>query len=175
MGLGDVQFESRAQSDADLTPKQSGGHVCTRTFTPHKCHAAIGVLMAVTVGTACLLPDSVARGIVRPSRCGPVQRLSIEHPSGEFSVEFQVSARRPYESGPLEPDSNCSRALSRRTAGAGNRVGGKSVPYLRRCFRDTQHASQQTRLIAVAIIGFGEVGGIFASDFADARNQCLCF
>ena len=45
--------------------------------------------MAVTVGTACILPRSVARGVVRPHD-GPVQRLSIEHPSGEFSVEFQV-------------------------------------------------------------------------------------
>ena len=45
--------------------------------------------MAVTVGTACILPLTVARGIVR-QHDAPVQRLSIEHPSGEFSVEFQV-------------------------------------------------------------------------------------
>ena len=45
--------------------------------------------MAVTVGTACVLPGSVAHGVVRPQD-EPVQRLSIEHPSGEFSVEFQV-------------------------------------------------------------------------------------
>jgi len=45
--------------------------------------------MAVTVGTACILPRSVAHGIVQ-MQDRPVQRLSIEHPSGEFSVEFQV-------------------------------------------------------------------------------------
>ena len=45
--------------------------------------------MAVTVGTACILPRSVAHSIVQPEE-GAVQRLSIEHPSGEFSVEFQV-------------------------------------------------------------------------------------
>ena len=45
--------------------------------------------MAVTVGTACILPRSVAHGIVDPQQ-GAVQLLSIEHPSGEFSVEFQV-------------------------------------------------------------------------------------
>ena len=45
--------------------------------------------MAVTVGTACILPGSVARGMVH-SQNGAVQRLSIEHPSGEFSVEFQL-------------------------------------------------------------------------------------
>jgi 4-oxalomesaconate tautomerase len=72
-----------------IAPPQAGGHIMTRTFIPHKCHSAIGVLMAVTVGTACILPQSVARGIVRLDN-GSVQRLSIEHPSGEFSVEFQV-------------------------------------------------------------------------------------
>lgn len=45
--------------------------------------------MAVTVGTACILPGSVAGSIVKP-QTGSVRRLSIEHPSGEFSVEFQV-------------------------------------------------------------------------------------
>ncbi len=88
MGLGDVRSKVVPKMTL-IAPPQSGGHVMTRTFIPHKCHAAIGVLMAVTVGTACILPGSVARGIVR-SQNGAVQRLSIEHPSGEFSVEFQV-------------------------------------------------------------------------------------
>jgi len=73
-----------------ISPARNGGHVSTRTFIPHKCHAAIGVLMAVTVGTACLLPSSVAQGIVPPDN-DPVRRLSIEHPSGEFFVEIEVS------------------------------------------------------------------------------------
>jgi len=88
MGLGDVRSKVVPKITL-IAPPQSGGHLMTRTFTPHKCHAAIGVLMAVTVGTACILPQSVARGIVHPQE-GKVQRLSIEHPSGEFSVEFQV-------------------------------------------------------------------------------------
>jgi len=41
------------------------------------------------VGTACVLPGSVARGIVHPQD-EPVRRVSIEHPSGEFSVELEV-------------------------------------------------------------------------------------
>ena len=45
--------------------------------------------MAVTVGTACILPRSVAHSIVQ-RQARPVEPLSIEHPSGEFSVEFQV-------------------------------------------------------------------------------------
>jgi 4-oxalomesaconate tautomerase len=88
MGLGDVRAKVVPKITL-IAPPQASGHVMTRTFIPHKCHAAIGVLMAVTVGTACILPGSVARGIVRPHE-GPVKQLSIEHPSGEFSVEFEV-------------------------------------------------------------------------------------
>ena len=88
MGLGDVRSKVVPKMTL-IAPPKSGGHLMTRTFIPHKCHAAIGVLMAVTVGTACILHGSVAQGIVGPHD-GPVQRLLIEHPSGEFSVEFQV-------------------------------------------------------------------------------------
>jgi len=88
MGLGDVGSKVVPKVSL-IAPPQAGGDVMTRTFIPHKCHTAIGVLMAVTVGTACILPRSVAHGIVR-QQARPVERLSIEHPSGEFSVEFQV-------------------------------------------------------------------------------------
>jgi len=90
MGLGDVR--SRVVPKMTLiAPPREGGHLTTRTFIPHKCHAAIGVLGAVTVGTACLLPGSVATGIVSVPE-GAVKRLSVEHPSGEFSLEFEVTA-----------------------------------------------------------------------------------
>lgn len=89
MGLGDVR--SRVVPKMTLiAPPRAQGDVSTRTFIPHKCHAAIGVLMAVTVGTACLLPGSVADGVVAPGD-GAVRQLSIEHPSGEFSLEIEVS------------------------------------------------------------------------------------
>lgn len=88
MGLGDVRSKVVPKMTL-IAPPQAGGHVMTRTFIPFKCHSAIGVLMAVTVGTACIFPRSVAQGVARPQD-GSVQRLSIEHPSGEFSVEFQV-------------------------------------------------------------------------------------
>ncbi len=88
MGLGDVRSKVVPKMTL-IAPPQGGGHVMTRTFIPHKCHAAIGVLMAVTVGTACILPRSVAHDIVH-LQDGPEQRLSIQHPSGEFSVEFQL-------------------------------------------------------------------------------------
>jgi 4-oxalomesaconate tautomerase len=72
-----------------IAPARAGGHVCTRTFIPHDCHAAIGVLGAVSVATACILPGSVTRGIATvPS--GSVTQMSVEHPTGEFSVTLEV-------------------------------------------------------------------------------------
>ena len=88
MGLGDVR--SRVVPKMTLVaPPRAGGDVATRTFIPHKCHAAIGVLGAMTVGTACVLPGSVAYDIA-PQRAGCVKKLSVEHPSGEFSLEIEV-------------------------------------------------------------------------------------
>ena len=88
MGLGDVRAKVVPKMTL-IAPPRHGGHVSTRTFVPHKCHAAIGVLGAVTVGTACVLPDSVASGMVSIPE-GNVKPLSIEHPSGEFSVEIEI-------------------------------------------------------------------------------------
>ena len=72
-----------------IAPPRAGGHVCTRTFIPHDCHAAIGVLGAVSVATACILPGSVADSIASVPD-GAVKRMSVEHPSGEFSVTLEV-------------------------------------------------------------------------------------
>ena len=88
MGLGDVRSKVVPKMTLVAPPRQ-GGHVATRTFIPHKCHAAIGVLGAVTVGTACVLPGSVTHGIVSVPD-GALKRLSVEHPSGEFSLEIEV-------------------------------------------------------------------------------------
>jgi 4-oxalomesaconate tautomerase len=88
MGLGDVRSKVVPKMTL-IAPPRDGGNVATRTFIPHKCHAAIGVLGAVTVGTACVLPGSVASGIVRATE-GAVKQLSIEHPTGEFSVEIEA-------------------------------------------------------------------------------------
>ena len=88
MGLGDVRSKVVPKMTL-FAPSQHGGDLATRTFIPHKCHAAIGVLGAVTVGTACVLPGSVVFDLV-PAREGAVRRLSVEHPSGEFSLEIEV-------------------------------------------------------------------------------------
>jgi 4-oxalomesaconate tautomerase len=72
-----------------IAPPRDGGAVSTRCFIPHVCHDSIGVLAAVTVATACVLPGTIADGIakVADAHC---QTLSIEHPSGEFSVELET-------------------------------------------------------------------------------------
>jgi 4-oxalomesaconate tautomerase len=88
MGLGDVRSKVVPKMTL-VAPPRKGGDLTTRTFIPHKCHAAIGVLGAVTVGTACVLPGSVASRVFA-KREGRVKRLSVEHPSGEFSLEIEV-------------------------------------------------------------------------------------
>jgi 4-oxalomesaconate tautomerase len=91
MKLGDVRSKVVPKMTL-IAPPHEGGHVATRTFIPHKCHAAIGVLGAVTVGTACVLPGSVAEGIVHMPQ-GAMKRFSVEHPSGEFSLEIEVNEK----------------------------------------------------------------------------------
>jgi 4-oxalomesaconate tautomerase len=88
MGLGDVRSKVIPKMTL-VAPPRAGSDVATRTFIPHKCHAAIGVLGAVTVGTACVLPGSVAYHIAT-QRSGSVKNFSVEHPSGEFSIEIEV-------------------------------------------------------------------------------------
>jgi 4-oxalomesaconate tautomerase len=87
MGLGDVTKKVVPKMTL-VAPPRNGGAICTRTFIPHVCHASIGVLGAVSVATACMLPGSVphALGVVAdPSR------FSVEHPSGEFTVDLDVA------------------------------------------------------------------------------------
>lgn len=84
MRLGDVTHRTVPKMTLIAAPHQ-GGALTTRTFIPHRCHTAIGVLGAVSVATACLIPDTITMGIacVNDTR---EQRLAIEHPTGEFSV-----------------------------------------------------------------------------------------
>ena len=77
-----------------LAPPRDGGSISTRTFIPHVCHDAIGVLAAVTVATACVLLGSVANELATMPG-GTVKTVSVEHPSGEFSVELEVDPADP--------------------------------------------------------------------------------
>lgn len=88
MGLGDVSTLNIPKMTL-VAPPRDGGAISTRTFIPHLCHAGIGVLGAVSVATACLLEGSVAASVARVPASGRA-RISVEHPSGEFTVDLEV-------------------------------------------------------------------------------------
>ena len=85
MGLGDVTNKNYPKMCL-LNAALQGGAIHTRCYIPHVCHESIGVLAAVTVATACMMPETVAQDLVNPDISGGF--ASIEHPSGEFSVEL---------------------------------------------------------------------------------------
>lgn len=93
MGLGDVRDKPYPKMTL-VAPPRAGGALATRSFIPHVCHDAIGVLAAVTVGTACVLEGSVCDGVaVVPG--GSTKKVSVEHPTGEFSVELETDPANP--------------------------------------------------------------------------------
>lgn len=91
MNLGDVGDKTVPKMSL-ISPPQSGGIVSTRTFIPHRVHEAIGVLGAVSVATACLLPGSVAEGIASSVARDGLQRLDVEHPTGFFTVDMELES-----------------------------------------------------------------------------------
>jgi 4-oxalomesaconate tautomerase len=93
MGLGDVKARSYPKMCLVAAPGD-GGSIATRCFIPHVCHEAIGVLAAVTVATACVLEGSVTQGIASLPE-GLSKTVSVEHPTGEFSVELGLDANDP--------------------------------------------------------------------------------
>lgn len=87
MGLGDVTTATVPKLTL-VAPARAGGTLLTRTFIPHRCHASIGVLGAVTVATACALPGSVAETLAAPPEDGV--RYRLEHPTGHLDVEVEL-------------------------------------------------------------------------------------
>jgi 4-oxalomesaconate tautomerase len=95
MNLGDVT-QATIPKMCLISEAQNGGVVNTRMFIPHVVHEAIGVLAAVSVATACLIRndeclmlDEKLRDLWHNSSFN-IQHstLSIEHPSGEFTVNL---------------------------------------------------------------------------------------
>lgn len=88
MNLGDVTDKSVPKMML-VAPPRAGGAVCVRSFIPHRAHATIGVLGAVSVATACLIAGSPAAEVaVVPD--GARKTLSVEHPTGEMSCVLEV-------------------------------------------------------------------------------------
>jgi 4-oxalomesaconate tautomerase len=103
MNLGDVT-EKTVPKMTLVSAAQAGGAISTRTFIPHVCHQAIGVLGAVSVATACLLKNGPAARIAKLQRAREML-ISIEHPTGEFTVTAS-----------LDDDGNLTEAGVLRTA-----------------------------------------------------------
>ena len=88
MNLGDVREKSVPKMML-VAPPRAGGAICVRSFIPHRAHATIGVLGAVSVATACLIAGSPAAEVaVVPE--GERKLLSVEHPTGEMSCVLEV-------------------------------------------------------------------------------------
>ncbi|WP_329456153.1 4-oxalomesaconate tautomerase [Streptomyces sp. NBC_01497] len=112
MGLGDVSAKNYPKMTL-VAPAAHGGTISTRSFIPRVCHESIGVLAAVTAATACVLEGTVAHQVVTAASPGTAGRgatpaadhtdaasgtpaaaaavdltVSVEHPSGEFSVQL---------------------------------------------------------------------------------------
>ena len=88
MNLGDVTEKSVPKMML-VAPPRYGGAITVRSFIPHRAHATIGVLGAVSVATACLIPGSpAAECAVIPD--GARKTLSVEHPTGEMSCVLEI-------------------------------------------------------------------------------------
>jgi 4-oxalomesaconate tautomerase len=90
MGLGDVS-DTTVPKLTMVSPPTGTGDLSTRTFIPHRCHEAIGVLGAVSVATAALLFDSPAAAVVRTG-AGLDGTIVCEHPTGSFTAAVDVDA-----------------------------------------------------------------------------------
>lgn len=96
MNLGDVKDKTVPKMTM-LSPPSDGGCVSTRTFIPHRCHASIGVLGAVSVATGCLITGSVAANLANVPQ-GQATRLMIQHPSGATTIDAELAADGSVES-----------------------------------------------------------------------------
>ena len=88
MNLGDVSRKSVPKMTL-VSRATNGGAISTRTFIPHRCHRAIGVLGAVSAASACLTQGAVGADIATVPD-GAAKSLSIEHPTGEMTVVGHV-------------------------------------------------------------------------------------
>ncbi len=100
MSLGDVTTSTVPKITLVAPPRTAAGDICTRTFIPHRCHEAIGVLGAVSVATAAVLPGAVGhemlrardgrdRGSAQATRLDRV--VTLEHPTGTFDAAVTVA------------------------------------------------------------------------------------
>lgn len=99
MNLGNVANKSVPKMML-VAPPRNGGAVTVRSFIPHRAHASVGVLGAVSVATACLVEGSPAAEVayIPP---GTRKTLSVEHPTGEMSCVLETDEAGEVQSAAL--------------------------------------------------------------------------
>ena len=88
MKLRDVSATTVPKMTLVSAPR-AGGSICTRTFIPHRCHEAIGVLGAVSVATALRLAGGVGAELLEPG--DDPDLVEIEHPTGTFAARVELA------------------------------------------------------------------------------------
>lgn len=88
MNLGEVAEKPVPKMTLVSAPAK-GGTLSTRSFIPHRCHASIGVLAAVSVATACTLAGTPAGDLASLPVDGT---FVIEHPAGATDVLIEQDA-----------------------------------------------------------------------------------
>ena len=100
MNLGDVSAKSVPKMMLVAGPKD-GGAIAVRSLIPHRVHASIGVLGAVSVATACLIPASPAAKVAKVPQ-GKQLTLGVEHPTGVTECVVTLDdTGQPVEAGML--------------------------------------------------------------------------
>ena len=88
MNLGDVKEKSVPKMML-VAPPRHGGAITVRSFIPHRAHASIGVLGAVSIATACLIEGTPAAELAAIPD-GRIKSLSVEHPTGETTCVMEL-------------------------------------------------------------------------------------
>jgi 4-oxalomesaconate tautomerase len=100
MNLGDVREKSVPKMML-VAPPREGGAITVRSLIPHRVHASIGVLGAVSVATACLIEGSPAAAVANVPE-GSTKTLGVEHPTGVTECVVTVDGDgQPIEAGML--------------------------------------------------------------------------
>ena len=92
MNLGDVTKKVVPKMSL-IAPARAGGHICTRTFIPHDVPRRDRGARRGIRRDRVHLAGSAAQGIASVPE-GRVKRMSVEHPTGEFSVTLEVGGTR---------------------------------------------------------------------------------
>lgn len=87
MGLGDVS-QKVIPKPVLLSAPQAGGTLQVRYFMPHICHKSLAITGAIGIACATEITGSVAEKITNRKTTGEAIRVSLEHPSGEITVDL---------------------------------------------------------------------------------------